>query len=58
MKLVLDPLVIVVATTPLSPCGSNVTPVEAMENPVGFPPIMPPLDPIPLELTGITLCPA
>ena len=57
VKLVRDPLVIALATVPLRPCGCNDMPDAVKAPAIGFPPIIPPPDPIPLELTGITFWP-
>ena len=61
VKMVVEPLVIAVAIVPLSPRGSRATYeaviVPAMELPPIIPPPMPPLI-MPVELIGITLCPA
>ena len=51
---------IVVATVPLIPCGSKSRFVAVMVLAILPPPIIPPIPPLimPLELMGITLCPA
>lgn len=59
VKLVLEPLVTAVEMVPVIPCGSRATSEAVMVPPMEPPPIMPepPLI-MPLELIGITLCPA